>query len=145
MKCSQIASLILCVALSACGSFIRPAGWPIETAAEKSAYRHIIEHVKFTGSESSLTHAEKALLTFLNNPDNIAAAVGKKNRPGGHQWSTAEVFLVKPGKQVSVLCENGYQQEAIYFHYVEAKKTWYRVKHLEDKHGKGVPAVLVKD
>lgn len=117
----------------------------METAVDKSAYRHMIEHTKFTGSSSDLTQHEKALLTFLDNPDNIAAALGKKNRPGFHQWSAAEVYLVNPGKHVSVLCENGYQQRAVYFDYDAAKKTWYRVAHLEDKHGKGVPAVVVKD
>lgn len=144
MKCSLFAPLILCVTIAACSSFTKPPGWPVVTEVKKSAYDHMLEHVKFTGSEEDLTHAEKALLTFLDNPDNIAAAVGKKNRPGSHQWSSAEVYLVIPGKHVSVLCENGYQQKAVYFHYDEAQKTWYRVRHLEDEHGKGVPAVIVK-
>lgn len=139
-------TLVACsFVFASCGSFLKPAGWPVETTAKKSAYRHMIEHTKFTGSAADLTHPEKALLTFLDNPDNVAAAVGKKNRPGSHQWSAAEVYLVDPGKHVSVLCEDGYQQEAVYFHYDEEKKTWYRVAHLEDKHGKGVPAVIVKD
>lgn len=145
MKLSSIVPLTLCLLFAACGSFLKPSGWPVETTVDKSAYHHMIRHVKFTGATEKLTHAEKALLTFLDNPDNIAAAAGKKNRPGSHQWSAAEVYLVEPGKHVSVLCENGYQQKAIYFHYNADNKTWYRVGHLDDKHGKGVPAVIVKE
>ena len=124
---------------------MKPSGWPVETAVKESSCRHMIEHVKFSGSGARLTHAEKVLLTFLDNPDHIAAAVGKKNRSGSHQWSAAEVYRVEPGKHVSVLCENGYQQKAVYFYYHKQKKTWYRVAHLEYKRGRGVPAVVVKD
>ena len=145
MKFPLPTALCMCVVLSACGSFFKPSGWPVETRAKKSAYQHMVEHVKFTGSKETLTYAEKALLTFLDNPDHIAAAVGKKNRPGAHQWSAAEVYRVDPGKHISVLCENGYQQKAVYFHYEESQKTWYRVNHLESKHGRGVPAVVVKE
>ena len=145
MSFSKFATVVSCLAFASCEMLLKPTGWPVETSANTSAYNHIIEQVKFTGSEETLTHAEKALLTFLDNQDNIASAAGKKNRPGSHQWSAAEVYLVDPGKHVSVLCENGYQQKAVYFHYEEAKKTWYRVENLEENHGKGVPAVLVKD
>ncbi len=145
MRFSYLFCAILCVTLVSCDTFLKPSGWPVETAVKKSACDHMIKHVKFSGSMESLTHEERALLTFLHNPDNIAAAVGRKNRPGSHEWSAAEVYLVDPGKYVSVLCENGYQQKAVYFHYHAEKKTWYRVSNLEDKHRRGVPAVLVKE
>lgn len=145
MRLPLLVSLVVCLFLGGCESFRKPSGWPVETAVSSKAYHHMVEHTKFTGSAAKLTHAEKALLTFLESPDNIAAAVGKKNRPGGHQWSAAEIYLVKPGKHVSVLCENGYQQQAVYFNYEAEQKTWYRVSHLDGKHGKGVAAVVVKD
>ncbi len=145
MNFYHFVSVALSMVLVSCGALFKPSGWPVETSVKESAYHHMIEHVKFTGSKESLTHQEKALLTFLDNPDNIAAAVGKKNRPGSHEWSAAEVYLVDPGKHVSVLCEDGYQQKPVYFHYMPEEKTWYRVGHLEDTHGKGVPAVVVKD
>lgn len=113
------------------------------TTTDAKAVKHMLKHVKFTGSEASLTDAEKALLTFVGNPANIADAVGKKNLPGGHEWSTAEVYRVEPGVRISVLCENGYLQEPLYFIYNDEQKTWFRVKHFEPGHGRGVPAVLV--
>lgn len=116
----------------------------MEIKAQPNAVAHIKEHVKFTGSGIRLTEPEKALLTFLHDDDNIAASAGKKNRPGAHQWSAAEIYRVEPGKHVSVLCENGYQQTAVYFHYDEAQKTWFRVNHLGENHSGGVPAVVVK-
>lgn len=135
---------ILCLGLSSCGNFFKPAGWPVEVEPKAESVDHLVNHVKFTGSGIRLTKPEKALLTFLDNDANIAAAAGKKNRPGSHQWSAAEIYRVDPGKHVSVLCENGYQQTAVYFHYDEAKKTWFRVRHLGEKHDGGVPAVVVK-
>lgn len=104
----------------------------------------MMNHVKLTGSGKSLTKQEKSLLTFLADGENIAAAIGEKNIKGSHAWSAAEVYLVEPGKHVSVLCENGYQQKPIYFHYNKGEKTWYRVGNLEPEHSKGVPAVIVK-
>ena len=129
---------------SSCSQFFKPKGWPLEVVPRNESVAHLKEHVKFTGSGIRLTGHEKALLTFLDDEDNIAASVGKKNRPGSHQWSAAEIYRVDPGKHVSVLCENGYQQTAVYFHYDEEKKTWFRVNHLGENHDRGVPAVVVK-
>jgi hypothetical protein len=138
------AAIIPCILLTACSHFFTPEGWPLEIEPQNQAVVHLKEHVKFTGSGIRLTEHEKALLTFLNNEDNIAASVGKKNRPGSHQWSAAEIYRVEPGKHVSVLCENGYQQTAVYFHYDEEKKTWFRVSHLGENHSRGSPAVRLK-
>lgn len=134
----------VCVTLSSCGQFFAPEGWPVEVSPQSHAVTHLKEHVKFTGSGIRLTEHERALLTFLDNDDNIAASVGKKNRPGAHQWSAAEIYRVDPGRHVSVLCENGYQQTAVYFHYDEEQKTWFRVNHLGENHNRGVAAVIVK-
>lgn len=144
MKLPFIISIVLCLGFSSCSNFFKPAGWPVEVTPKDESVEHVKEHVKFTGSGIRLTKHEKALLTFLDSEENIAASAGKKNQPGSHQWSAAEIYRVDPGKHVSVLCENGYQQTAVYFHYDAEKKTWYRVKHLGENHDKGVPAVLVK-
>jgi len=144
MKVSWLAVAIACVLSTSCGTFFKPSGWPVEVSPDREAVSHLKQHVKFTGSGMRLTKPEQALLSFLNDENNIAASVGKKNRPGEHQWSAAEIYRVDPGKHVSVLCENGYQQDAVYFHYDEAKKTWYRVSHLGENHERGVAAVVVK-
>jgi hypothetical protein len=144
MKVLFLPAVVMCLGIAACGNFFKPRGWPVEVTPRNEAVSHLKEHVKFTGSGIRLTRHEKALLTFLDDEDNIAACVGKKNRPGAHHWSAAEIYRVDPGKHVSVLCENGYQQDAAYFHYDEDKKTWFRVNHLGENHSRGVPAVVVK-
>ena len=144
MNVRIIFTMLLAASFSACTSYFKPADWPVSVTADPAAVEHTIDHVKFVGSTRRLTKPENALLTFLDNPDNIASAVGKKNRPGEHQWSVAEIYRVDPGKHISVLCENGYQQVAVYFHYHQEDSTWYRVGHLEDSHRKGIPAVMVK-
>lgn len=144
MKLRMYFALACTIALTACGSLFSPEGWPVAVTPQPKAVSHMVEHVKFTGSTKSLTKQEKSLLTFLDEPKNVADAIGEKNIEGSHQWSAAEIYLVEPGKHVSVLCENGYQQKPVYFHYNEVEKTWYRVGNLEPKHSKGVPAVVVK-
>ncbi len=138
LACFTILSLV------SCSSFLKPKGWPLSVEPRSEAIAHMTNHVKFTGSGIRLTHQEKALLTFLNDDSNIAAAIGKKNKPGAHLWSAAEVYRVDPGKHVSVLCENGYHQDSLYFHYDEAEKTWFRVNHLGEQQSRGVAAVVVK-
>jgi len=144
MKPRFFLALVMAITLSACSSFFSPAGWPVSVTPDSKAVAHMINHVKFTGSTKNLTKQEKALLTFLDDPKNVEAAIGEKNIEGAHQWSAAEVYLVDPGKHVSVLCENGYQQKPIYFHYTAEEKTWYRVRDLEPQHSKGVAALVVK-
>ncbi|MBT8037831.1 MAG: hypothetical protein KJO21_09830 [Verrucomicrobiae bacterium] len=144
MKAPLIAALALSLAVTSCNSFFKPKGWPVTVAPSDKSVNHLIEHVKFTGSGIPLTQQERTLLTFLDSKPNIAASTGKKNRPQSHQWSAAEIYRVDPGKHISVLCENGYQQTAVYFHYDKQKKTWFRVKHLGENHNRGVPAVVVK-
>jgi hypothetical protein len=142
MRMFTVLGMALC--LSACTSFRTPSDWPVEVEADREIVGHTIEQVRFVGSTHQLTKPERALLTFLNDSDNIADSVGKKNRPGDHQWLAAEIYRVDPGRHISVLCENGYQQVAAYFHYRKEDGIWYRVGHLEDRHGKGIPAVKVK-
>lgn len=136
--------LLVAMSLSACTSYFKPVGWPVAVSVDPAAVAHTIDHVKFVGSKRQLTKQENALLTFLDQPDHVAAAVGQENLPGSHQWLVAEIYRVEPGKHISALCENGYQQVAVYFHYEKEDATWYRVGHLEDQHGKGIPAVTVK-
>jgi hypothetical protein len=144
MKLPLIAALTLCLAVTSCSSFFKPKGWPVAVTPSDESVSHLVEHVKFTGSGIQLTKQERALLTFLDSEQNIAVSAGKKNRPGSHLWSAAEIYRVEPGKHISVLCENGYQQTAVYFHYDAEKNTWFRVKHLGENHDRGVPAIVVK-
>ena len=130
--------------ITSCGSFLKPKGWPVEVKPSSEAVSHMKAHVKFTGSGIGLTKQEKALLTFLDDDQNIAAAIGRENKPGAHVWSAAEVYRVDPGVHVSVLCENGYHQDAVYFHYDSANQTWFRVKHLGENHSRGVAAIIVE-
>ncbi|MGJ8676281.1 MAG: hypothetical protein ACSHX0_02055 [Akkermansiaceae bacterium] len=132
------------IGLTSCSSFNTPASWPVSVSPNAEAVSHMKNHVKFTGSGIRLTKQEQALLTFLDVEDNIADVIGKKNQPGSHTWSAAEIYRVDPGVHVSVLCENGYNQTAVYFHYDSEKSTWYRVKHLGEKHSLGAAVVLVK-
>lgn len=144
MKLQMCFALACVVVLTSCGSLFSPEGWPVTVTPQSKAVSHMMEHVKYTGSVKSLTNQEKALLTFLEDKENVAAAIGEKNVEGSHEWSAAEVYLVDPGKHVAVLCENGYQQKPVYFHYTEEEKTWYRVENLDPEHSKGVAAVVVK-
>ena len=144
MKLCLSAALFSALFFTSCTQFFAPEGWPLEVSPQREAVKHMSDHVKFTGGNTKLTKQEKALLTFLDDKANVADAIGERNAEGSHQWSTAEVYLVEPGLHVSVICENGYQQKAVYFHYAKAEKTWYRVKNLEPDHSKGVPAVLVR-
>lgn len=117
--------------------------WPVPLKADNQAVETIASQVKFTGSGIRLTYPEKVLLTFLNDADNLTRAAGKKNFPGSHQWAAAEIYRVDPGKQISVLCENGYQQTAVYFHYDANRHLWLRVKHLGQRLERGKPIVKV--
>lgn len=144
MKCSAYFVAVMMVVVTSCSSVFSPEGWPVAITAQSGAVKHMTGHVKFTGSSKSLTKQEKALLTFLDSPKNVADAIGEKNREGAHQWSTAEVYRVEPGKRVSVLCENGYSQKAVYFQYTESEKTWYRVMNLEQYDSRGTAAVIVQ-
>ena len=144
MKSPLSLALISALVLTSCESLFSPKGWPVTVRPHTESVKHMVDHVKFTGSTKTLTKQEKALLTFLDDTKNVADAIGEKNSEGSHQWATAEIYLVEPGKHVSVLCENGYQQKAVYFHYTEAEKTWYRVKDLEPDHSVGIPAVVVQ-
>lgn len=132
------------LALTACDSVFAPAGWPVTVTSDRKAVSHMVDHVKFTGSTTNLSHQEKVLLTFLDDPKNIADSIGEEHHENSHKWTAAEVYLVEPGKHVSVLCENGVEQKPVYFHYHETEKTWYRVGNLEPEHSKGVAAVVVQ-
>jgi len=140
----MIIVFVVGITFCSCAKLRTPEGWPVEVVANEAVVGDTIDQVRFVGSTHELTKPEQALLTFLNDADNIATSVGKVNHAGDHQWLAAEIYRVDPGKHISVLCENGYQQVAAYFHYRPEDKIWYRVGHLEDQKSKGVPAVKVK-
>lgn len=144
MKPRFALTLAAALALTSCAPVFSPPGWPVDVTPDRKAVKHMLEHVKSAETQNDLTKAEKALLTFLDDPKNVEAALGVKNRKGAHHWSAAEVYLVERGKHVSVLCENGYDQKAVYFHYNQEEKTWYRVGNLEPKHSKGIAALVVR-
>jgi hypothetical protein len=115
----------------------------VEVAPTEAAERSLHGVVKSTRSMSSLTYQERALLTFVANPEHIRDAIGLADKHGTRTWEVIEVFLVEPGQKVSVLAEEGHDQEALYFTYRADKKIWYRVKDFESS-GRGVPAVRVR-
>ena len=150
MSIRMVFLFFVVLAMNSCSTFHKPDGWPVEVEANQVMVNDTIDRVRFAGdkreteSTPKLTKPEQTLLTFLNDSDNIATSVGKVNHAGDHRWLAAEIYRVDPGKNISVLCENGYQQEAVFFHYRPEDKTWYRVENFEDPKAKGVPAVKVK-
>ncbi len=113
----------------------------MDVEIDRDEYRPLVER---TRSYSELTVPDEALLTFLSDRDNVMDALGEKASRDHSHWQVAEVYFTEAGLHASVLCEDGYTQKPLYFHYNESEKLWYRVKHLEDAHGKGVPAAKLK-
>ncbi len=91
----------------------------------------------------SLTRQERTLLTFLADNERINESVGEPGRYGTREWKIAEIFLVEPGRQVSVLCEEGHYQVPLYFRYNPTNSVWYRVEDFENPAAKAVPALIV--
>jgi len=125
-----------------CAGVANPNYWPVATAPSQAAERSLHGVVKSSLSISSLSYQERSLLTFAANPQNIRDAIGTKDRHGTRDWQVIEIFIVEPGRRVSMLVEEGHDQEALYFNYRPEKKLWYRVKDFAGNR-RGVPAVRV--
>jgi len=130
--------------LIGCAPFPVPRAWPVAMVPDRAAARKYLAEVRGADSVSDLTRQEWALLNFLSDTDRINEAIGKKGRYGTRSWKIAEIYRVDPGREVSVLCEEGHNQEAIYFRYSPENKVWYRVVDFEQMKGNDYPAVIVK-
>ena len=130
--------------LIGCAPFPVPRDWPVAMAADRDTAGEYVEEVRGVDSVSDLTKQEWALLNFLSDTDRINEAIGKADSYGTRSWKVAEIYRVEPGREVSVLCEEGHNQEAIYFRYSPENKVWYRVLDFEDPHVREFPAVIVK-
>ena len=136
--------MIGAVALSGCVGFPTPDYWPIEVAPSVEAERSLHGVVKSAEPISNLTRQERALMTFIADPENVRDAIGMRDKYGTRNWEVIEVFLVEPGQRVSVLAEEGHNQEALYFIYHPDERLWYRVGNFEEP-GRGAPAVRVRE
>ena len=88
--------------------------------------------------EAMITMVKAAMVVWLIPSSNCLSADGTRT------WKIAEIFQVEPGRKVSVLCEEGHTQEAIYFRYNPDNKVWYRVTDFESAEAKAYPAVIVE-
>lgn len=142
----QLAAWTLGVSLLAasCAPFPVPHEWPVEMAPDRQAATQLRDSLVSSTPVSSLTRQEQVLLAFLSDNERINQAIGKRDHYGTRTWRIAEIFLVEPGRRVSVLCEEGHNQEAIYFRYRPENKVWYRVGDFEDPTAKEYPAVIVR-
>jgi len=127
-----------------CAPFPVPGDWPVAMDPDRDTASEFVEEVRGVDSVSDLTKQEWALLNFLSDNDRINEAIGKADDYGTHSWKIAEIYRVDPGREVSVLCEEGHRQEPIYFRYSPENKVWYRVGDFETPDVKAYPAVIVK-
>ncbi len=130
--------------LIGCAPFPVPRDWPVAMAPDRDTAREYLDEMHGVNSVSALTRQEWALLNFLSDADRINEAIGKKDRYGTRSWEIAEIYRVDPGREVSVLCEEGHNQQAIYFRYNPENKVWYRMTDFEQVEGQDYPAVIVK-
>lgn len=140
--------LVPAIALSAlfvsCTPFPVPSDWPVKQKVEMTKVRTLEDRVGTYQQNTVLTRQERALLTFLADNDRINESIGKSDRYGTKTWKIAEIFLIEPGRKVSVLCEEGHFQEPLYFRYNPSNSVWYRVDNFENPKAAEVPALIVQ-
>jgi len=130
---------------SACAPFPVPADWPVALKEDRVKVRMLENAVANSVPVSSLTRQERSLLTFLSDNQRVNEAIGKEDRYGGTaSWKIAEIFIVEPGRRVSVLCEEGHYQEPLYFRYNPDNQVWYRVEGFDDADAAAYPALIVR-
>lgn len=140
----SLAAATFAALMSACAPFPVPDDWPVRQKADNAKARGLYDVLSTSRPVGSLTSQERALLTFLTDNDRINEAIGKTDRHGNRTWRIVEIFLVEPGRQVSVLCEEGHFQEALYFRYNPSNSVWYRVEDFENPNAAAVPALIVQ-
>lgn len=143
-RTSVLTCSLVAVLLAGCAPFPVPGDWPVAMAPDRDAARGLSEVLISSQPVTSLTRQEQVLLGFLDDNARINEAIGKRDRYGTRTWKVAEIFLVEPGRKVSVLCEEGHNQEPIYFVYNPENRVWYRVGDFEDPAAKRYPAVIVE-
>jgi hypothetical protein len=140
---SILATGAFALLVSSCSPFPVPSNWPVKTKIDREKVELLDKTVASSQPSTALSKQERALLTFLAEGQHINEAIGKRNDFGKHQWRIAEIFLVEPGRRVSVLCEDGHLQEPLYFRYNPDNSVWYRVEDFENPKASSHPAVIV--
>lgn len=144
MKFPAFSVIAAALALASCTPFPVPSDWPVRQKAQTAKVKSFESVVATAVPVTELTRQERALLTFLADNQRVNEAIGKEGRYGTCEWKIAEIFLVEPGRRVSVLCEEGHYQEALYFRYNPSNSVWYRVENFENPKAKEVPALIVE-
>jgi hypothetical protein len=139
-----LATLALSAFLGSCAPFPVPSDWPVKQKVEMTKVRTLEDRVGTHQENAVLTRQERALLTFLSDNVRINEAIGQSDRYGTKTWKIAEIFLIEPGRKVSVLCEEGHFQEPLYFRYNPENSVWYRVDNFENPKAIAVPALIVQ-
>lgn len=137
-------AIALSAFLASCTPFPVPSDWPVKQKVEMPKVRTLEDRVGTHQQDTVLTRQERALLTFLADNDRINESIGKSDRYGTKTWKIAEIFLIEPGRKVSVLCEEGHFQEPLYFRYNPPNSVWYRVDNFENPKAAEVPALIVQ-
>lgn len=126
-----------------CAPFPVPGDWPVSIKPSTRKANEVYPALASSTPVTDLTRQDRALLAFLSDAERIQQAVGRKSDHGGGVWRVEEVFLVQPGRKVSVMCEDGYDQEPLYFRFNETNSVWYRVADFENPKSASHPAVIV--
>lgn len=142
-RLSRCLALTTTAFLVQCAPFPVPGDWPVSIKPSTRKASEVSPALISNTPVKELTRQDRALLAFLADDDRVQQAVGKKNAHGQAEWRIEEVFLVQPGRKVSVMCEDGYDQEALYFRYSDTNSVWYRVEDFENPKAASHPAVIV--
>lgn len=139
-----LSTLAISAFVASCSPFPVPSDWPVRQKVEMPKVRTLEDRVGTYHPDTVLTRQERALLTFLADSTRINESIGKADRYGTKTWKIAEIFLIEPGRKVSVLCEEGHFQEPLYFRYNPQNSVWYRVDNFENPKAVEVPALIVQ-
>lgn len=127
-----------------CTPFAVPTSWPVNLKRDVAAAMPMLGTLRPAVSWSALSLPEQTLLTFLADAARVKEAVGVQRAYGPNDWRVVEIYRLEPGKRWSVLCEEGHDQEALYFEYNDVDAVWYRVEHFDSDHPVRHPAVKLK-
>ena len=138
---------VMVVALMAlmmgCAPFPVPQSWPLTLRRDASVAAPVLATLRPPVPWTRLSKAEQTMLTFLADASRVKEAVGVQRAYGPDDWRVVEIFRLVPGKRWSVLCEEGHDQEALYFDYDETEALWYRVEHFDGDHPVRHPALKI--
>ncbi len=136
---------LMCVAMMAllvgCAPFPVPPSWPLTLRRDVTLASPVLATLRPPLPWSELSKAEQTLLTFLADAARVKEAVGVQRAYGPEVWRVVEIFRLIPGQRWSVLCEDGHDQEALYFEYDSSEAMWYRVEHFDGENPVRHPAL----